>query len=83
MSDNQKYIFCSSNYRESIITFENMSCRWTEVVGVRYYSFVARYIVELSKNYASATAQYIRFTDEKKKQSIEHLAKRYIRYIRS
>ena len=83
--------FCSSNYlvkmsdyKKSDITFDNNTCKWTEVLDALYYSFIKKYSTELKKNYASASAvaRYNKF-NQKKKDSLDKLATQYKKWLYS
>ncbi len=81
--------FCSSNYlmkmsdfKSSEITFGNTTCKWDEVFDALYYYNIDRYSDIFKKIYATASAVYRwdKF-DNKKKNELVVMAKKYIEWI--
>jgi deoxyribodipyrimidine photolyase-related protein len=81
--------FCSSNYlikmsdyKSSYISFEDVNCKWSEVIDSLYYSFIKTYSNELKKNYGSASAvsRYNKFT-QNKKDELDNLANKYKKWL--
>lgn len=76
------YIKNMSNYKDYNITFDNITCKWSEVIDALYYNVISIYKKEFNNNYFTKNMvnNWNKMSSNKKK-NIKLLSKNYINWL--